>query len=191
MKPPELTITLAASTDLPRILDISNWAAEHTSANYATAPESLEDWTRTWQQTSTFHPWLVASTGNDLVGFAKSSPYKSRGAYRWTAEVSVYVSPEHHGRGVGSALYRALLPLLRAQGYVTLMAGISDGNAASERLHAKAGFVRCGTFHRAGWKFDRWHDVGFWELHLQPASTKPSAILPVAECFGNNVRENR
>ena len=114
---------------------------------------------------------------------ARPSPHRSRGAYRWIAEVSVYIDEAWQGRRVGSSLYRVLIPLLREQGYVTLLAGITSGHAASERLHQGAGFVRCGTFHRAGWKMGAWHDVGYWELHLQPPSIAPSPIRPVRDVW--------
>jgi phosphinothricin acetyltransferase len=64
-----------------------------------------------------------------------------------------------------------------------LLAGIATPNPASERLHAAFGFTRCGTFHRAGWKFGRWHDVGYWELHLQSADGAPRALRPVDEVW--------
>jgi phosphinothricin acetyltransferase len=174
----DLRITLAREDDVPRILEISNWAAEHTTANFATRPELLESWLDTWRRTSRFHPWLVARVDRSVMGFARSGPHKSRGAYDWTADVSVYLHPDVHGKGIGTALYDVLIPLLRAQGYVTLVAGITGGHTASQRLHEKMGFVRCATFHRMGWKFGLWHDVGYWELHLR-AADEPSPILPV------------
>jgi len=140
-------------------------------------------WMTTWEESHLHHPWLVAREGGDgdVIGFAKASQHRSRAAYAWTAEASVYIAPEHKGQGVGTALYGALIPLLRAQGYVTLLAGITTGHDASERLHAKAGFERCGTFHRAGWKYGRWHDVGYWELQLQAADHVPGTIRAVLD----------
>jgi phosphinothricin acetyltransferase len=179
MKP---EIRLAAADDLPRILAISNWAAENTIANFATSPERLEDWTSNWQNTREFHPWLVGLVAGEVIGFAKSSPHRARGAYRWTAEVSVYLAEEWQGKGLAGALYEVLLPLLRRQGYVTLLAGISGGHLPSEKLHARFGFVRCATFHRVGWKAGCWLDVGYWELTLAGAE-EPPPIRPVAEVW--------
>jgi phosphinothricin acetyltransferase len=178
-----MEITLAAPDDLPAILAISNWAAEHLTANFATQPETLEAWRTSFEETRAQHPWLVARDGGRVVGFARSGPHRSRGAYAWTAEVSVYVDPAAHRRGIGAALYARLIPTLRAQGYVTLLAGITPPNPASEGLHQRVGFVRCGTYHKAGWKFGGWHDVGYWELHLQEGDAAPSPIRPVAEVW--------
>jgi L-amino acid N-acyltransferase YncA len=185
----DIRIELAKESDVPRVLELSNWAAEKTAANFATKPESLDHWLETWKRTSRFHPWFVARSGDGtILGFAKSSPHRSREAYDWSAEVSVYIDSEFHGRGFGTALYGALIPQLKAQGYVTLLAGITGGHEPSERLHAKTGFVRCGTFHRIGWKFDRWHDVGYWELHLHPAGEPPSPIRVVIEVLPPGMR---
>ncbi len=177
-----VTLDLATRADLPRIVEISNLAALHTSANFATEPEPLEEWIQKWEQHSRFHPWLVWRSGGSVVGFAKTSPHHTRGAYHWTADAGIYLDPRFHGRGIGTALYDALISLVRTQGYVTLIAGISEGNAASERLHTKAGFIRCGTYHRVGWKFGRWHDVSYWELPLR-AGVEPGEIRSVAEAW--------
>jgi phosphinothricin acetyltransferase len=181
---PRHRIDLATERDVPRIVDISNWAALHTPANFATRPEPLEPWAEAWRRTCAQHPWLVAR-GEDgtVVGFAKSGPHRGRCAYDWTAELTVYLDPSVHGRGLGTALYGALIPILDAQGYVTLLAGITSGHEPSERLHARMGFVRCATYHRVGWKFGRWWDVGYWERHLRGADHVPGPVRAVADVF--------
>jgi phosphinothricin acetyltransferase len=177
----ELRIELADESALPRIVEVMNWAAQHTAANFATEPESLQMWTETWRKTRALHPWLVARNGAHVVGFAKSGPHRTRQAYDWFAEVTVYVDPVFHGKHIGSALYARLFPMLEAQGYAMLLAGIVDGHLPSERLHERFGFVRCGTFRRAGWKFQRWHDVGYWQKPLRDEQYVPAPVRPVAE----------
>lgn len=174
-------IRFAARHDIAPILEISNWAAAHTPANFAIEPETLESWTQSWEQTCTMFPWLVAEDGSQIIGFAKASPHRSRCAYAWSAEVTVYVHPEHHGRGVGTALYAQLIPILKAQGYITLIAGITLPNPASQRLHESFGFKRIGVFERVGWKFDRWHDVGYWEALLQEGAAQPQPLHTVEQ----------
>ena len=177
---------LAIRNDLPAILDISNWAAIHTPANFAIEPETLESWTQSFDQTHRMYPWLVAVDDADrVIGFAKASPHKGRCAYAWTAEVSVYIHPDHHRHGVGTSLYAQLIPLLQAQGYVTLIAGITVPNPASERLHESFGFKRCATFERVGWKFDAWHHVGYWEAILQMDEGSPAPVRPVLDALAS------
>jgi phosphinothricin acetyltransferase len=188
----DLKLELATQADIPAILAIANWAAANTPANFATEPETEASWAETFEKTHERYPWLVARRAGAVTGFAKASPHRARGAYAWTAEVSVYVQPELKGQGIGTALYDRLIPMgigtalydrlipmLRAQGYMLLLAGITPPNPASEKLHAAAGFTRCGTYRKAGWKFGQWHDVGYWELLLQPENATPRELLPV------------
>jgi L-amino acid N-acyltransferase YncA len=174
-------IRLATFEDLPGILAISNWAAEHTPANFAVEPETLESWQQEWRETHEMYAWLVAAgEGGAIIGFAKAAPWKGRCAYNWSAETTVYIHPDHHGRGLGTALYGKLIRILTAQGYRTLLGGITVPNPASVRLHESLGFRRVALLEQVGWKFDRWHDVGYWELRLQEGDGAPEAIRPVS-----------
>jgi len=172
-------IVRAELDDVPGILALANWAAEHTHANFATQPETLEAWQDAWETHHEKYPWLVSRADGKIIAFAKAGPHRARGAYAWIAEVSVYVQPDLHRRGLGCALYGKLIPLMRAQGYMTLLAGITPPNPGSEGLHAAFGFQKCGVFHRAGFKFGRWFDVGYWELHLQAEDHAPAPIASV------------
>src|SRR5262245_31284279 len=126
----EIQIDRATPADVKAMLDISNAAAIAGAANFATEPEPLETWAETFRDTQARHPWLVARLEGGIVGFAKSSPHRSRGAYAWSADVSVYVAYALHRRGVGTRLYAGLLPMLARQGYVTAIAGITSPNEA-------------------------------------------------------------
>jgi phosphinothricin acetyltransferase len=178
-----LRVTLADRADVSAMVAISNDSAVRTPANFATTPEPVADWEATFDHANAMYPWLVARDAGRIVGFARGSAHRARGAYAWTAEVSVYIAFDSHGHGIGKRLYERLIPAMRAQGYVTLLAGITSGNPASERLHARFGFVRCGTYHRAGWKFGAWHDVGYWELHFTPEGEPPQPIKPVRDVW--------
>ncbi|HWB20781.1 MAG TPA: GNAT family N-acetyltransferase, partial [Phycisphaerales bacterium] len=124
-----------------------------------------------------------------VIGFAKAGPHKLRGAYAWSAELSVYIDPPHHGKGVGTKLYEQLFPLLKAQGYMTLIAGVTTPNDASQRLHERFGMKQVACFERVGWKYERWHNVCYFQVMLHDASAKPGAITPVREVIGMLNRE--
>lgn len=175
---------------------LANWAAEHTTANFAMTPESLTEWETLWERTEAQHAWLVASCrdrdeassegdgdGERIVGFAKTGPHRARAAYDWAAEVTVYLDEAYFGRGIGTALYERLVAIATAQGYVTLLAGITAGHIASEALHRKLGFTPVGVFHRVGWKFGAWHDVGYWEKQLH-GDAEPSKVRAVGDVIG-------
>jgi L-amino acid N-acyltransferase YncA len=174
-------IRRAAEADVARVLEISNQAALATNANFATDPERLDDWRRSFAQTQDRYPWLVACAGPEIVGFAKAGPHRTRGAYRWSTEVGVYLEPAHCGKGLGGTLYARLLELLEAQGYRLALAGISQGNEASEKLHRRLGFVPCGVFHRVGFKSGRWLDVGYWEKHFGDPAAAPGKLRRVSD----------
>jgi phosphinothricin acetyltransferase len=126
-------------------------------------------------------PYLVAEHDGAVAGYAYASGVRGRAAYRYGAEVTVYVAEHARRLGVGRRLYAALFELLRRQGYRRAFAGIALPNAASVALHEAAGFTSAGVWHAAGYKFGRWHDVGFWELALGALDAPDRDPLPVTE----------
>ena len=172
----------ATPSDLPEILTISNWAAEHTAANFAVEPEPLADWEEDFAATSAMYPWLVAiDDDGKVLGFAKGGPWKGRCAYAYSVEVTVYVHPDHHRQGLARRLYERLFAILKVQGYHAVFGGITQPNEASVRLHESFGMRRVALFERQGWKFGRWHDVGYWQGGLREGDEPPARVLSVGE----------
>jgi phosphinothricin acetyltransferase len=121
------------------------------------------------------HAWLVAEIDGKVAGYAYGSTHRPRAAYRWTAEVTIYLGPDHRGKGLGRRLYKELLERLRRQGYHLACAGITLPNDASVGLHKAVGFQPVGTYHRMGWKLGAWHDVTWLELQLAPITDQAPA----------------
>jgi phosphinothricin acetyltransferase len=113
-------------------------------------------------------PWLVLERDGAVAGYAYATTWRTRAAYQWAAETTVYVREGCHRRGVGRALYRSLLACLRLQGFRLAIGGITLPNAASVALHEAMGFRAAGVHRACGWKLGAWHDVGFWEVVLAP-----------------------
>ena len=134
------------------------------------------------------YPWLVATEDDAVLGFAYASQHRERASYRWSADVSVYIDPVHHRRGVGRALYADLLPRLVAQNLCMACAGITLPNTASVAFHEAFGFQLVGVYRRIGWKFGAWRDVGWWQLDLAggAAGDPPPEPLPPAHAAGRN-----
>lgn len=126
-------------------------------------------------RSSSSHPWLVAEREEELLGYAYACKHRERPAYRWAADVSVYVSAGHRGQGVGRCLYESLFERLRRQRFRTACAGITLPNDASVALHERLGFVPVGVYRGIGWKAGAWRDVGWWQLDLDPDSPEPPA----------------
>jgi L-amino acid N-acyltransferase YncA len=138
-------------------------------------PPDADEFARRIERTSARYPWLVAEVDSAVAGYAYASRYRDRAAYRWAADVAIYVGDGYRGRGIGKALYRALLDLLARQGIRTACAGITLPNPASVRLHESCGFQLVGTFRRIGYKAGGWRDVGWWQLELPADSGDPPA----------------
>ena len=110
------------------------------------------------------YPYLIAEENNELLGYAYAHRYRTRPAYDRTVEVSVYTNPGCERRGVASNLYEELIQAIFKAGFHTILAGIALPNEASVQLHEKFGFKKIAHFQEVGRKFDRWVDVGFWQL---------------------------
>jgi L-amino acid N-acyltransferase YncA len=111
-------------------------------------------------------PWLVAMVDGKLAGYAYASRWRARAAYRSSVESTVYLAPEQAGQGRGSALYAQLIARLREAGIHLVIGGIALPNAPSIALHEKMGFDKVAHFSEVGRKFERWIDVGYWQLRL-------------------------
>jgi phosphinothricin acetyltransferase len=146
-----------------------------TVISFEEQPPDEPELCRRIERISRTHPWLIAEEQERLVGYAYGSPHRERAAYRWAADVSVYVGAEQRRRGVGRALYEALLDLLARQGVYVACAGVTLPNDASVGLHESLGFVPVGIYRRIGFKFGAWHDVGWWQRQLIAAERTPSS----------------
>ena len=137
---------------------------ESTPISFEEAPPDQAEMAARIERYSATHPWLVAVDAGEVVGYAYGCRYQERPAYRWAAEVSVYVAEERRGQGFGRGLYEALFERLRRQRFQVAFAGITLPNLSSVALHERLGFLPIGTSPRIGWKLGRWHDVGWWQL---------------------------
>ncbi|MEQ8316137.1 MAG: N-acetyltransferase family protein [Phycisphaerales bacterium] len=148
----------------------TNWYIEHTAVHFASEPSSDDQFDALWRRGSATHPWLAAEVDGRFAGYAKAAVWRERAAYRHTCETGIYVARGMERRGVGLALYTELLPRLRAAGFRAVIGGMTLPNDASAALHERAGFRKVAHFERVGFKFGRWHDVGFWQLVFPDAA---------------------
>jgi phosphinothricin acetyltransferase len=157
-------VRAASAQDLPQILDILNREIAEGYAHFGTQPQTLMEVENEFERASDY-PWTVSVDGDGYVlGFARATPWKSRGGYRQTCEIGVYVRHELHGQGVGKAIYSEFLPGLEALRFHTVLAGVALPNPASVKLHERFGFRYIGTFPEVGWKLGEWRSVGYWAL---------------------------
>lgn len=169
----------ATRDDVAAIRAIYAPFVESTSVTFETEVPSDEEMEQRRQRLSERAPFLVADDDGTVSGFAYAGPHRSRAAYQWAVEASIYVAPAAHRRGIARALYGALVKLLDAQGFAQVYAGITLPNVASERFHAALGFKAIGTYPRVGFKAGAWRDVAWSGLSLSASNAEPPAV-PIA-----------
>ncbi len=167
--------------DAPACAEIYAPYVTDTVISLEERPPDQREFAQRIERVTLTHPWLVAVKGDVIAGYAYASPHRERAAYRWAADVAVYVRRERHRRGAGRALYAALLDLLIRQGIQVACAGVTLPNEASVGLHEALGFTPVGVYRRVGWKMGAWRDVGWWQLELvAPSHGKPPEPGPPA-----------
>jgi L-amino acid N-acyltransferase YncA len=174
-----MQIMLANASDAASVRAIYAPVVESTTISFELDVPSEDEMAARIAGCQPAHPWLIASDGDDVTGYAYAGRFSGRPAYDWSVETSVYVAESARGRGVGGALCAALLAVLAAQGYRQAMAGIALPNPASVALHEAAGFSPVGVYQAVGWKFGAWHDVGWWQRPLAPVDAPPTPPTPL------------
>jgi len=165
---PAISIRPAAPEDAEAISAIYNPYVATTTISFEEETVAVDDMARRIADVLTLGlPWLVAECEGCLLGYAYATKWRARPAYRTSVESSVYLDKGAAGRGVGTALYRALLDILRGRDVHMVIGGIAQPNEASVALHEKLGFRKVAHFSEVGRKFGRWVDVGYWELRLE------------------------
>jgi phosphinothricin acetyltransferase len=161
----QTTIRPTQPADAPAIADIYNFYIRTSHATFEMDEiDAVEMHRRIEEAAAANYPFLVAEEASELIGYAYGRRYRPRAAYEHSIEISVYIRNGHEGRGVAAALYDELLPAIRQRGFHTIIAGISLPNDASVRLHEKFGMTKVAHFREVGRKFDRWIDVGYWQV---------------------------
>lgn len=178
-----LNIRLAGADDAAAIAAIYAPYVTDTPVSFEeAAPDADEMAARINGGGTGLHPWLIAVEDAAVVGFASSSPFRSRPAYRWTVETGVYLAPPAQGRGIGRALMERMIELLTRQGFAAVVAGITLPNPASVALHERLGFAPCATYRETGFKMGQWRTVGVWARDLAPRLTPPRELRRFSDC---------
>ena len=153
--------------DVPVILDIYSYYVENTAITFEITPPDREEMKRRVIETVKNFDWIVYELNETIAGYAYYTKFRERKAYDYACETTVYVHKGFVGKGIGSALYRQLIDRLKKTSKAVAIGGISLPNEASVRLHEKSGFKSVGILRNVGRKFNRWIDVGYWELELK------------------------
>jgi phosphinothricin acetyltransferase len=180
----KIVIRSAKQEDAEGILEIYTPYILHTPVSFETEVPDIEAFRQRMVQYQKNLPWLVCEVDNNLAGYTYATNHRHRTAYDCSKELSVYVHPNYRHRGIASGLYSVILEILKLQGVRNVLAGIALPNPESVGFHEQFGFKLVGIYHDVGYKFDRYHDVGWWEL---PIGTNTKPHVPWAE-FDNTIK---
>lgn len=176
-----MKLRLATADDAAAIASIYAPYVAASAVSFETEPPDAAEIRSRIAAGGALHPWLVACDEADRVlGYAYATAFRGRPAYRFTVETTVYLDPAAQRRGIGRALYTALIPLLEAQGFTQAIAAITLPNPTSVRLHEALGFVQAGIYRDVGYKLGEWRSVGLWQRALAPRTETPKEPRPFA-----------
>ena len=156
-------IRIATVSDVSHMLAIYTPYVETTAFSFEYDAPTPEAFTNRFLKYTKQLPWLVWEEEGTVLGYAYGSLPFERAAYAWCAEVSIYLAPQAHGRGIGRKLYAVLEEIMWRQGYRTIYSLITSENTGSLAFHEKVGYRFCAEFPRCGMKFGRWLGVTWME----------------------------
>lgn len=158
-------IRFVAPSDFDTLCTIYNHYINHTAITFDTVPLTVDELQEKLSLQSG-QRCLVYEQSGKILGFAAASAWKARKAYEQTVEISIYLSPDNCGQGVGSVLMQDLIKLLKSQGIHSIISGIVMPNLPSMLLHQKFKFKKVAHFSEIGNKFGKWLDVSYWQLMI-------------------------
>ena len=176
------SITLATEADAKEILDIYAPYITNTVITFEYEVPTLEEFKHRISSTTTKYPYLVYRVGQKIVAYAYASSFKTRAAFAWDVETSIYVHPDYHHTGIAKRLYQALIELLKLQGYYHIYVYISYPNEPSTKFHEKLGFKSCAMYKKTGYKMGAWRDLLCMDLCLCPLEDL-DVIAPPKNCL--------
>jgi len=152
--------------DAPDIALIYNYYIENTTITFETDPVSTEEMSERIAAISEKYPYLVYEESGKIAGYCYVSSWKKKAAYQKTVESTIYIDKAFQGKGIGRALMNKLINELREKTFHAVIACITTPNPSSIKLHEELGFRQVSEFREVGFKFEKWLDVGDWELLL-------------------------
>lgn len=166
----DVKIRVATPADATELLKIYEPYVKNTAITFEYEVPSIQEFAGRIENTLKRYPYLVASINGKIMGYAYVSPFKTRAAYDWAVETSIYVSQEERGHGIGRRLYDKLEEILKKQNILNLNACIAYPEVEDEHLtkqsvqfHEHLGYRLTGEFTKCGYKFNRWYNMVWME----------------------------
>ena len=153
--------------DTQQLLEIYNYYVLNSVVTFDDEVLSLEVFTEKVNRINSVYPFIVFEENNEILGYAYGSKFRPKPAYQNTTESTIYLKHTDQGKGIGTKLYSRLIALLREQEFHIVLGVLTLPNKASVKLHEKLGFKKVAHLEEVGLKFNKWHDVGIFQLKLK------------------------
>ena len=182
-----ITLRIATIKDAEEILSIYSYYVLNTAISFEWTVPSLQDFSERINNTLKKYPYIVAEINKNnqkrIIGYAYAGPFKTRAAYNWSVETSIYVDKDFRHYGIGKLLLERLEELLQKQNILNVNACIAFTEQENEYLtndsfkfHKKMGYTLVGTFHKCGYKFDKWFDMIWMEKMIGVHDEQPPEV---------------
>lgn len=184
----DIIVRMATPQDAEILLEIYAPYVKNTAITFEYEVPSVEEFAGRIENCLKKYPYLVAGRQGKIIGYAYVSPFKSRAAYDWSVETSIYVAETEKGKGTGRFLYEVLESLLVKQGILNVNACIAYPSTEdryltkdSVKFHEALGYELVGRFHACGYKFDRWYDMVWMEKMIGKHVPKQPPVKKIQE----------
>ena len=159
-------IRQAEPADAEQLLQIYSPVVKNTCTSFELTPPTENEFALRIATSIESHEWLVMEEAERLIGYAYATPHRSREAYKYSVETSIYIHNDYSRKGVGKKLYKALFVSLQSRNFHNAYAGITLPNEASVALHKSLGFEAIGICREIGFKHNEWQDVSWWQRKI-------------------------
>ena len=177
----EIIIRPVTAADAAELVAIYAPYVLETAVTYEYEVPSVEEFRGRIENTTKNYPYLAAVENGEILGYAYASSFHPRAAFCWSAEATVYLKQEAHGRGIGRRLYEKLEEILKKQNVQTVIALIADPNPESVAFHEKLGYRVAGKLTNCAYKLGQWRGMYYMEKFLGTHEREPNAFIPYPE----------
>lgn len=184
-----IRLRIAVPDDAQALLDIYAPYVTDTCISFEDTVPTLAEFESRIRNTLPKYPYIVCEADEKPIAYAYAHSYRSRAAYDWGAELSVYVDKNAHHSGIGTALYTALIELLRNMNFQTVYGIVTYPNPKSEKLHQKFGFKNCGIMPKCGYKLGKWVDITNFELEIGTFPAEPPQLLTIDDLPAQTIQD--
>ena len=177
----KITLRLAEVSDAEKLLEVYAPYVTDTTVTFEYDVPTAREFAMRISKILRQYPFYVALVDGEIAGYTYASPFRSRAAYDWSVETTIYIKQEFRGYGIGSMLYSALEETMKTQGVLTMISCIAFPNPPSTAFHEKMGFRKVGHFSQSGYKLGRWVDIVWMEKHIAAHHDVPTGVIPFSE----------